>query len=275
MVTSIGRTSYENARWAGPRTTERARRPIRTLRTLTPMLRELVTTTRPPYASTALVVEDDTVTTSPRGALNIMGAKKVVAARWQQEGEEMIRFGYVAIGIALLGSVMAPPRTGRASTAPVLVAAVDPCRVRLPLNDGMSGLRYSTLHAAPYTLTLGQYGYAGTHQELRFLHGTSLPGDTIEQIAFALPGRIYLVSGLVHAFTGVGGLTQRVCADQPLYINHGNSAYDIAHPHTVMVRVDGLVASAPPDAAGYVTMKFARFTIWIGSARYALFGPME
>jgi len=188
----------------------------------------------------------------------------------------MIRFGYAVIGIALIGSFTVPvPRTGHASAALVLAATADPCRVRLPLNDGMSGLRYSTLHAAPYTLTLGQYGRAGTRQELRLLHGTSLPGDTIEQIEFTLPGPVYFVSGLVHAFTDTGGLTQRVCVDQPLYINHGNSAYDIAHPHTAMVRVDGLVATIPPDAAGYVTMKFARFTIWIGGAHYSLFGSMK
>lgn len=187
----------------------------------------------------------------------------------------MGQMGTFMVGVMLAGVLMIPSKgepTANA-TAPMMSGAADPCRTRLPLENGMSGLHYSTLHAKPYTLTLGQFGRAGTRQELRSLHGTSLPGDTIEQIEFSLPGQVYLVSGLVHAFTNTSGLTQHVCADQPLYINHGNSAYDIAHPHTAMVRVEGFVVSTPLNA-GYISMKFARFTIWIGGAHYSISGSM-
>jgi len=173
---------------------------------------------------------------------------------------------------AFLGVFILPIQSNSVIRAATPTAA-DPCGARLPLWDGASGLQFSTLRAGQYTLTLGQYGRDGTRQILRGLHGTQAPGDTVEQFEFTLPGKTHYYSGLVHAFTH--GPTQHVCAQQPLYVDHGNSAYDIAHPRAVMMRVDGIVAGTIPNATGIMTMGAARFTIQVGRAHYSVFGFMK
>jgi hypothetical protein len=107
----------------------------------------------------------------------------------------------------------------------------DPCAARLPLHDFASGLRFSTLHAGRSTLILGQFGRQGTRTLLRLFHATPVPGDTVEQIelTLTLSGRKLLYTGLVHAFTH--GSTQHVCVNQPLYVDHCNSAY-LLHTRT-------------------------------------------
>jgi hypothetical protein len=187
----------------------------------------------------------------------------------------MRQFRTLVAGAAVAGALMAPmDRTNAANVAsPSATTLHDPCATRLPLWDGASGLRFSTLHAGRFTLILGQYGQRGTRTLLRGFHATPVPGDTVEQIEFTLPGRKHLYSGLVHAFTH--GSTQHICVNQPLYVDHCNSAYCIAHPHTTMVRMDGVITGTPPDTDGFVRMGQARFTIQIGTVHYSLWGRFQ
>ena len=119
------------------------------------------------------------------------------------------------------------------------------------------------------------YGRQGTRTLLRGYHATPVPGDTVEQIelTLTLSGRKHLYSGVVHAFTH--GSTQHICVNQPLYVDHCNSAYCIAHPHTTMVRMDGVITGTPPDTDGFVRMGQARFTIQIGTVHYSLWGRFQ
>jgi hypothetical protein len=179
-------------------------------------------------------------------------------------------------GVAVAGSLAAPmDRTNAANVAsPSATPLHDPCAARLPLDDFASGLQFSTLHAGRFTLILGQYGRQGMRTLLRGFHATPVPGDTVEQIelTLTLPGRKHLYTGLVHAFTH--GSTQHVCVNQPLYVDYCNSAYCIAHPHTTMVRMDGVI-TVTPQADGFVRMGQARFTIQIGTADYSLWGRFQ
>ncbi len=181
----------------------------------------------------------------------------------------------LVVGVVLAGTA-ATPFGGKQpvhAALPMTVGAHDPCGARLPLWDTASGLQFGTLRVGPYALTLGQYGRAGTRQLLQGLHATSTPGELVEQFEFTLPGRPHLYSGLVHAFAH--GATQHVCANQTLYVDHSNSAYDLAHPRTTPVRVDGIVTGTAPNADGFVTMGRARFIIQVGAARYSLRGTFK
>ena len=187
----------------------------------------------------------------------------------------MRQFRTLVAGAAVAGVLVASmDRTNAANVAwPSAATLHDSCAARLPLSFGASGLQFSTLHAGRFTLILGQYGRQGTRTLLRGYHVTPVPGDTVEEIDFTLPGRKHYYTGLVHAFTH--GSTQHVCVNQPLYVDHCNSAYCIAHPHTTMVRMDGVITGTPPDTDGFVRMGQARFTIQIGTAHYSLGGRFQ